>query len=384
MSKIGLRYDGCNTILVRSKDLRQFGIYSLFSTCFLTLHCDHFNMKILQDSYGKTDDGQAIDLFTITSSSGSALQLTNFGAILTQVIVQDREGKMQNVNLGFDRLEGYLARHPFYGATVGRFCNRIAGGKFALDGREFQLDTNKSPNHIHGGPLGFDKKVWQAEPFSDGDARSGIRLRLTSPDGDQGYPGTVKVVAEYSWSESNELACTFSAVTDQPTIINMTNHAYWNLAGTGSGVISDHLLQLESKQFLEVDNTLIPTGKLIDVVGTPLDFREYHRIGSRLDQLPNTKGYDHCYVIEGDAGKLRIAARVHEPTAGRTMEVWTTQPGVQLYTGNHLAGQFGPHSGFCLETQHFPDSPNHPNFPTTRLNPGETFCETTIYKFGII
>lgn len=341
-------------------------------------------MKIQQSHFGTTSDGQPVELFTIASSSGSSLQLTNFGAIITQVLVQNRDGKLQNVNLGFDKLDDYLTRHPFFGATVGRFCNRIAGGKFTLDGRDYQLDTNKSPNHIHGGPVGFDKKVWQAKTFTDGEARSGVRLSLTSPDGDQGYPGTLQVTAEYSWSESNELTCLFTATTDQPTIVNMTNHAYWNLAGAGSGVVADHLLQMECDRFLEVDEGLIPTGRIRDVTGTPLDFRQYHRIGSRLEQLPATKGYDHCYVINGTPGQLRLAARVQEPSCGRTMEVWTTQPGVQLYTGNHLSGHFGPHSGFCLETQHFPDSPNHPDFPSTRLDPGETFQQSTVLRFGIV
>ena len=342
------------------------------------------SMKIQQTHFGTASDGQPVDLFTITSSSGSTIQLTNLGAILTQVIVQNRDGKLQNVNLGFDNLDGYLARHPFFGATVGRFCNRIAGGKFTLEGQEFQLDTNKSPNHIHGGPIGFDKKIWQAQTFTDGDARSGVRLSLISPDGDQGYPGTLQVTAEYSWSETNELTCLFTASTDKPTIVNMTNHAYWNLAGAGSGVIADHLLQMECDRYLEVDDGLIPTGEIRDVADTPLDFRQFHRIGSRLEQLPATKGYDHCYVINGQPGQLRIAARVLEPSCGRTMDVWTTQPGVQLYTGNHLSEPFGPHSGFCLETQHFPDSPNQPEFPTTQLNPGETYRQSTLFRFGIV
>jgi aldose 1-epimerase len=341
-------------------------------------------MKIEKRPYGKTSHGMDVDLFTISSSSGSVLQITNFGAIITQVNVQNRDGMLHNVNLGFETLDGYLGRHPFFGATVGRFCNRIAGGRFALDGRHYQLDTNKSPNHIHGGPVGFDKKVWQAEPFTVGDHTAGVRFQLTSPDGDQGYPGTLQATAEYSWSETNDLTCTFAATTDKPTIVNMTNHAYWNLSGAGSGVISDHLLQMDCDRFLEVDQSLIPTGKILDVAGTPLDFRQYHRVGSRLEQLPDTKGYDHCYVINGQPGQLRIAARLQEPTSGRTMEVWTTQPGVQLYTGNHLSGDFGPHSGLCLETQHYPDSPNQPDFPTTRLNPGERFQETTLYRFGIL
>lgn len=341
-------------------------------------------MKIEKSSFGTTPQGLSVNLFTITSSSGSVLQMTNFGAIITQVIVQDREGGLHNVNLGYDSLEGYLGRHPYFGATIGRFCNRIAQGQFSLDGTVYQLEANKPPNHIHGGPVGFDKRLWNAEPYTDGNHRAGVRFELTSPDGDQGYPGTLHAIADYSWSETNELHCEFKASTDHATIVNMTNHAYWNLAGVHSGSILDHLMWMNCDRYLEVDRTLIPTGEILDVADTPLDFRQSHRIGSRLEQLPDTKGYDHCFLINGTPGLLRIAARAQEPSTGRTMEVWTTQPGVQLYTGNHLSGQFPPHSGFCLETQHFPDSPNHPSFPTTRLDPGDTYQQTTLYRFGIV
>lgn len=349
-------------------------------------------MHIEQTSFGTTDDGQNVDLFTITSSSGSLLQMTNFGAIVTQVVVPDRRGRLQNVTLGFSNLSGYLTKHPFFGATVGRFCNRIDRGRFVLDGKVHQLPINKEPNHIHGGPVGFDKRVWavagSGQPVAGNeetleDSSAAVVFSLLSSDGDQGYPGMLKVTAEYRWSEANELTCTFRATTDSPTIVNMTNHAYWNLAGAGSGLIADHHLQFQSSRFLEVDDALIPTGAICDVGGTPLDFRKRCSIGSRLEQLPTTKGYDHCFVIDGPAGQLRLAARAEEPTSGRALEVWTTQPGVQLYTGNHLKEPFSAYSGFCLETQHYPDSPNKPHFPTTRLDPGEIFEETTVYRFGI-
>jgi aldose 1-epimerase len=341
-------------------------------------------MRIERTVFGSTEREEPIFLYTLQSSSGSLLQMTNFGAILTKVVVQNREGVLQNVNLGFDSLEEYFQPHPFFGATVGRFCNRIAGGRFELDGRFYQLATNKGPHHIHGGTIGFDKHVWSAEEFLQPNEKAGVRFRLTSPSGDEGYPGNLNVVAEYSWSETNELCCTFSATCDQPTVINLTNHAYWNLAGAGFGTILDHQLQIYSDRYLEVDDYLIPTGNVLEVSNSPLDFRQPHRIGSRIDQLPKTKGYDHCFVIDGQAGQLRTAAIVQEPHSGRTMEVLTTQPGVQLYTGNHLSKKFEPHSGFCLETQHFPDSPNHPHFPTTRLDPGQTYQETTVYRFGIV
>ncbi len=340
-------------------------------------------MKIERKPFGVTQDGQDVDLITMATASGSYLQMTNFGAIITQVVVPDREGRLQNVTLGFDDLSGYLVKHPFFGATVGRFCNRIDRGKFTLDGNEYQLPINKQPNHIHGGPVGFDKRVWMAAPCESQDSQAGIRFTLTSLDGDQGYPGTLDVTAEYRWSETNELTCIFRAITDAPTIINLTNHAYWNLAGAGSGSIAEHVLQLWCSRFLEVDETLIPTGKIVEVDGTPHDFREPHPIGKRLEQLPSTKGYDHCFVVDGNLGDRRKAAFARDPKSGRTLEVWTSQPGVQLYTGNHLSVPFPAYSGFCLETQHFPDSPNKPQFPRVRLNPGEWFEEETVYRFGV-
>ena len=334
-----------------------------------------------KSDFGKTADGHAISLFTLTNKHGYSVQLTDYGAILVSVNVPDRNGKVENVNLGYTSLEGYLTRHPYFGATVGRFCNRIAGGQFELDGQTYKLAINNGPNHLHGGIVGFDKLTWCA---TEGESSNGTSLKfhLHSADGQEGYPGNLDVVAEYSWNDANELAFTFRATTDKSTVVNLTNHAYWNLGGVSSGAVLDHQLTLSCDRFLAVDDTLIPTGEFSAVAGTPLDFRTARTIGERITQLPGTKGYDHCFIVNGEAGKLRLAARAVDPKSGRTMEVLTTQPGMQLYTGNHLESPFVQHAGFCLETQHYPDAPNQPAFPTTRLNPGEHFEQSTVHRFG--
>lgn len=338
-------------------------------------------MELQEATFGQTNDGQSVSLFSITNRSGASLQLTNFGGIITAINVPDRAGLLANVNLGFSQLGPYLIKHPFFGATVGRFCNRIAWGRFELDGTTYHLAQNKGPHHIHGGLVGFDKQVWSAETFCES-LRAGVRLHLRSPDGQEGFPGNLDVMAEYAWNSSSELTCRFIARTDKSTVVNLTNHAYFNLSGVGASTIGDHILKLAAQQFLAVDEHLIPTGEFTDVADTPLDFRQLQPIGAKIDQLPATKGYDHCFIIDGPIGSLRSCAWVQHPASGRTMEVLTTQPGVQLYTGNHLTGTHRQHSGFCLETQHYPDSPNKPHFPSTRLDPGQRFEQTTIYKFG--
>lgn len=343
---------------------------------------DSVSMTVERTPFGKTSDGSTVELFTLTNSAGNVIQLTNYGAILVSVQVPDREGKLANVNLGFDNLKGYLDGHPYFGATVGRYANRIANGKFHLDGKDYTLAVNNGPNHLHGGLVGFDKQVWQAEELRNKD-HVGVRFTLHSPNGQEGFPGNLDVTAEYTWNNDNELACTFEAKTDAATVLNLTNHAYWNLAGAGQGDVLGHVLQLMCKQYVAVDETLIPTGDISKVDGSPLDFRQPHALGERIAQLPQTKGYDHCYVVDGPAGKLRVFAMVHDPSSGRAMEMSTTQPGVQLYTANHLGAPWGQHGAFCLETQHYPDSPNQPRFPTTRLEPGETFSETTVIKFTV-
>lgn len=339
-------------------------------------------MSINRTLFGKLPDGTAIDLFTLANAEGNVVKLTSFGATLVSVEVPDRNGNRANVNLGFSDLAGYLAGHPYLGSTVGRFANRIAGGKFTLDGQTHSLAINISPNHLHGGIVGFDKLVWQAEELEH-DSEVGVRFTLLSPDGQEGYPGNLTVIAEYTWNNANELRNTFRATTDRATVVNLTNHAYWNLAGAGQGKVFEHTLQLNCDRYLVVDDTIIPTGKIADVAGTPLDFRKRRAIGDRIAELPATKGYDHCYVVNGSAGTLRSCATANDPASGRSMEVLTTQPGVQLYTANHLGEPWGAYGAFCLETQHYPDSPNRPEFPTTRLNPGQPFEEVTVHRFSV-
>lgn len=339
-------------------------------------------MSIQKSDFGHTPAGDSISLFTLTNCHGNVVKLMNYGAIIVSVEVPDRDGKQANVNLGYASLAPYLDRHPYFGSTVGRFCNRIAQGRFTLEGKTYELVVNNGPNHLHGGTIGFDKLVWNAEEVI-AEKAIGIRFSVVSPDGQEGYPGTLSVIAEYSWNDANELTYRFEASTDAPTVLNLTNHAYWNLAGESSGDILEHEIKLNCDHYLVVDETLIPIGEIAPVAGTALDFRDYHPVGERIHQFPATKGYDHCYVVNGEPGSLRTCGIVREPASGRVMEVLTTQPGMQLYTGNHLGGGYAPYSGLCLETQHYPDSPNKPEFPSTRLEPGETLIETTVHRFSL-
>lgn len=345
-------------------------------------------MHVSTSTFGTLPDGREVQLFTCTNGAGTTVKLTNYGAIVVSVETPDRQGHVANINLGFDNLEGYLGGHPFFGATVGRYCNRIAKGRFALDGTQYQLATNNGPNHLHGGERGFDKALWHAEVQQTDDS-VGVKFTHRSPDGDEGYPGNLDVTATYRLTKNNELRVEFEARTDKPTVLNLTNHNYWNLGGVGSGPILNHELQLWAAEYLPVDDTLIPTGEIRSVAGTPMDFRQPHTIGERLHQIPaDPPGYDHCFVVRGTPGTLRPAARVKDPVSGRVMVIETTQPGVQFYTGNFLSGKPSDagqkqHYGFCLETQHYPDSPNHPSFPTTVLRPGETFREITVHRFEV-
>ncbi len=343
------------------------------------------NMKILSNVFGVTQEGQDVTRFTLTNSHGHSVSVMTWGATLLDVNVPDRNGNRANVNLAFDQLEPYLDGHPYFGSTVGRFCNRIAEGKFTIDGRPYQVTTNAGKHHIHGGKANFTYQNWSAESFETEDT-VGVRFQLTSPDGQEGYPGTVQATVEYSWNDKNELRIAFSATTDSPTHVNLTNHSYWNLAGAGSGSAMDHIATIEADQFLDVDDDLIPTGKLNSVAGTVLDFRDATPLGERVDQLVSTKGYDHCYVVRGVVGELRSAARVVDPKSGRVLEIETTQPGMQLYTANHLPGNersngYGGHEAFCLETQHYPNAPNRESFPSTLLAPGERMHEVTVHRF---
>jgi len=346
--------------------------------------------SIEQKPFGKTKDGKDVSVFTLINGHGVKVRLIDYGATLISVEAPDKAGKTANITLGFPTLAGYLERHPYFGSTVGRYGNRIAGGKFKLDGKEYSLATNNGPNHLHGGIKGFDAVMWKAEVLKGRD--SAVRFTYTSPDGEEGYPGKLDVTVTYTLTHNNELKIDYEAKTDKATVVNLTNHAYWNLAGAGSGTILKHVLTLAADKYLPIDDTSIPTGRLADVKGTPFDFTTPHAIGERIDEVKKdphkTKGYDHCFVLRGQQGKLELAAKAKDPVSGRVMEIFTTEPGVQLYCGNFLGGGAGEggykqHEAFCLETQHYPDSPNQPSFPSTVLKPGETYRSTTVHKFSV-
>lgn len=345
------------------------------------------DMKIETEPFGETETGQAVTRFTLINSHGHRVSVMNWGATLLEVEVPDREGTVANVNLCFDSLEPYLAGHPYFGSTVGRFCNRIGEAKFTIDGKQYQVTVNHGKHHLHGGKVNFTYQYWDAESYQQED-RVGVRFSLTSPDGQEGFPGTVKATADYSWNDDNELRIEYAATTDAPTHVNLTNHSYWNLGGAGSGSALDHVATIEADQVLDVDEDLIPTGKLNDVDGSVLDFRQPTALGKRIDKLPETNGYDHCFVIRGEPGQLRDAARIVDPDSGRVLELETTQPGMQLYTANHLPGNersggHGGHEAFCVETQHYPNAPNRESFPSTLLRPGETLREVTVHRFAV-
>ncbi len=344
-------------------------------------------MKIDTSTFGKTADGETVTRYTLTNAHGNSVSVMNFGATLLDVNVPDRQGTLANVFYCFDSLEPYVAGHPYFGSTVGRFCNRIGNARFTIDGREYQLTANHGKHQLHGGKKNFTYQFWNGESFQD-DQGIGVRFTLRSPDGQEGFPGTVNASVQYTWNDKNELAIEFAATTDAPTHVNLTNHSYWNLGGVGSGTARDHVATIHADQLLDVDDDLIPTGKLNSVESTVFDFRQPMAFGDHVDELPATKGYDHCYVVRGEPGKLRPAARVEDPNSGRVLEIETTQPGMQLYTANHLPGNersggAGSHDAFCLETQHYPDAPNKPSFPTTLLRPGQTLSETTIHRFSV-
>ncbi len=333
-----------------------------------------------------TAEGERVTEWTLENGHGYRARVLSWGATLIGMSVPDRMGKIADVTLGFDALERYAQPHPFFGSIAGRYGNRIAKGRFTLDGHTYTLATNNGPNHLHGGQRGLDKRNWRAEALGD----DAVRFSYTSPDGEEGYPGTLQVAVTYKLTAGNELWIAYEATTDRPTVLNLTNHTYWNLAGSGD--VLGHELHLNAAHVTDVDKDLIPTGEFSTVAGTALDFTKSKAVGRDLAELNNEGlpgGYDHNFVIDGKSGELTLAAELHDPASGRTMRVLTSQPGVQLYTANGLkdvagrAGQiYGPHAGLCLETQHFPDSPNHPNFPSTVLRPGETFRSLTIHEFS--
>jgi aldose 1-epimerase len=337
--------------------------------------------------FGETQDGRPVDLYVLTNSQGMIAKVMTYGAIVTELHAADRSERFGDVVLGFEDLAGYLRGHPYFGAVVGRFANRIARAKFKLDGIEYKLATNDGPNHLHGGLKGFDKVLWQAElaPSSNG---SGVKFTYLSPDGEEGYPGNLSVSVTYVLTEDNELRIEYAASTDKATPVNLTNHSYFNLAGAEHTDILKHELSLAADHFTPVDEELTPTGEIRPVKDTPMDFRKSTSIGARIREVPG--GYDHNFVLNRSGEGLTSAAYVYEPTSGRCMEILTTEPGIQFYTGNFLDGSlkgkkgvvYGKHQGFCLETQHFPDSVNHPNFPSTILRPGETYTQTTIHRFS--
>ncbi|MBD3674738.1 MAG: galactose mutarotase [Planctomycetaceae bacterium] len=344
------------------------------------------SMRSESEPYGQMPDGTEITQYLLANGNGMTVSVINYGAIVTSVIVPDEEGKTENVTLSQPNFEGWLDNAPYLGALVGRYANRIADGKFSLDGEEYTLATNNAPSHLHGGVKGFDKVVWQADLLEPKDDQVGVVLNYTSADGEEGYPGTLKAEVRYILTADNELRMEYTATTDKKTVVNLTNHCYWNLGGAGSGKILDHLLTLHCDQYLPVDENAIPSGELKSVEGTPMDFTEPHAIGERIDQVEG--GYDHCWVINGDAGQLRPVAKVVDPDSGRVMEIQSDQPGVQFYTGNFLNGDpnnggFNKNEGFCLETQVFPDSPNQPNFPSSVLEPGQVYSHTTVHKFSV-
>ena len=345
-------------------------------------------MNVTQQPFGQTADGKAVDLYTLDNGRGMRVRIMTYGAILTAVEAPDRAGKSANVTLYLDTLKDYLAGHPMFGAVVGRYANRIGGARFTLDGVEYPLAANSGKNCIHGGKRGFDKAVWKAEPVAGG-GFVGLKLSHISPDGDEGFPGALAATVTYTLTSANELKMEYTARADKPTVVSLTNHAYWNLAGAGAGDVLGHRLMIAAGEYLPADDTLIPTGEYKSVEGTPLDFRKPETVGARIGRLTATGGYDHGYVLSKEGpSQLRLAARVSEPASGRVMEVWTTYPGVQLYTANKLnlkAGDkaYGPHSGLCLETQYFPDSPNKPQFPSPVLRPGEVYHHLTVHKFSV-
>jgi aldose 1-epimerase len=351
-------------------------------------------MNISKQPFGNMPDGSAVDLYTLTNDNGLEVKITNYGGTIVSLVAPDQHGHLDDIVLGFDTLEAYLEKSPFFGCITGRFANRIAQAKFTLNGVEYALAQNDGDNHLHGGNQGFDKKLWAAEEIRS-DEGVGLKLSYTSPDGQENYPGTLSTTVSYTLTNANELKIDYTATTDKDTIVNLTNHSYFNLAGAGSGDVLNHELMLNAEHFTPTDETLIPTGELRSVAGTPLDFREMTVIGARVeedyDQLKFAGGYDHNWVLNNNDGSLVLAARVEESTTGRAMEVYTTEPGIQFYGGNflpELAGKDGKtyayRGGLCLETQHYPDSPNKPDFPSTVLKPGQTYQTTTIYKFSTL
>jgi aldose 1-epimerase len=350
-------------------------------------------MSITRRPFGTLPDGRKVTLFTLRNARGIEMDIITYGGIVTRLMAPDRNGNPADIVLGFNTLERYLSDSPYFGALIGRYGNRIARGRFALEGTTYELAVNNGPNHLHGGLRGFDKVLWNAETVEKED-RAILRLSYLSPDGEEGYPGNLPVTVEHALTDDNEFVLDYTATTDKTTVVNLTHHSYFNLKGEGSGDILGHVVSLEADAFTPSDADLIPTGEIRSVGGTAMDFtlpqKIGERIGSSYEQIAQTGGFDHNFVLVSKDGSPAPAARVEEPESGRVLEVLTTEPGIQFYTGNMLDGTlrgksgaiYHKHTGLCLETQHFPDSPNQPTFPSTELKPGETYRQTTVYRFG--
>ena len=356
--------------------------------------CETFGsngMTLTSDSFGQTKDGKNVTRYTLRNAKGMEVQVINYGCIITSIKVPGKNGgPATDVALGFDKLSDYETRNPFFGAIAGRYANRIGHARFTLDGKEYHLAANDGPNTLHGGKAGFDKKVWKASTIHRG-GNAGVEFSYTSPDGEEGYPGTVQCRVTYVLTAENEIEIEYHATTDKPTVLNLTNHSYFNLAGEGSGSILDQVVTIHADAFTPTDNGLIPTGETASVHGTPLDFTTPQRIGARIDSgflsLKQGLGYDQNFILNGGSG-LKLAARAQDPKSGRVLEVRTTEPAVQFYSGNHMKTMkdcknghtYAFRGGFCFETQHYPDSPNQPAFPTTVLRPGDVYQHTCVYK----
>ncbi len=364
-----------------------------FTSLIFCLSCAEgtSSASVEKEEFGKTSNGETVNIYTIKNSNGMELKVSEFGATLASLKVPDRDGNFYDIVLGFDDLEGYIKDASYQGVIAGRYANRIAKGKFTLDGKEYTLATNDGENHLHGGTEGFGKKVWKGEEIKEDDG-VGVKLTYLSKDGEEGYPGNLENTVKYILNNNNELKIVLESKTDKATIVNLTNHAYFNLKGEGNGTILDHKLQLNATAYTPVDDGLIPTGEVKNVEGTPLDFTELTPIGSRIDQLDKKfhGGYDHNFVLTKSDEPLSMVCKVVEPESGRVMEIYATMPGVQFYSGNFLDGfkgkggkAYNQHYAFCIEPQYYPDSPNHPNFPSPILRPGEERKQTIIYKFSV-
>jgi len=343
-----------------------------------------------KEVFGNSRDGEPVIIYTLANRAGLKARVTSWGAGLVEMHVPDRAGALADVTLGFDNLAGYLVAHPHFGVTTGRYANRIARGKFPLDGVFYSIGANDGENHLHGGVTGFHHRNWSSEPLPGENA---VRFTYTSADGEEGFPGALKIAVTYTLTEANELRIDYTATTDKPTVVNLTNHAYWNLAGANAGSILDHELTLHAERYVPVDDAGIPTGGLEPVAGGPMDFRRAKPIAKDFAQMRgNPGGYDHTFVLDqAQPDTMTVASELYEPLSGRVMTISTTEPGIQLYTGNFLNGSvrgkagkaYGKNEGLCLETQHFPDSPNRPDFPSTVLRPGQTYRTSTVHRFSV-